>query len=537
MALLTLLLACDATVRTTVVGGDTGPVDTPCQQLWFDDADGDGFGAGTGQAACEAPEGWVENGADCDDADREVNPAAEEVCEDGLDNNCDGTARGCTPLGIRKLDEGDVSILGEAEEDDLGEVLAMAGDLNGDGHDDLAIGAPYARGATGYASVFLGPLETSATLSEADRLWSGPNSGDYLGVSVTGAGDLNGDGFDDLAIGALGDDQIASGAGAVYLIHGPSLALDLEAATGVLLGRDAGEETGARVHSAGDLDGDGLADLLIGAPGHHDGGRVYIVHGPVTATYNLAIADTVFTGQSTSDGAGETVAVGDLNGDGHADYAIGAPSADGLASDGGMVYVVPGPVGAEVSLDQVAGRVWGGSWDRLATSLAIPGDLDLDGVDELVAGSPYVDIDDSDQGRAYLFLEPVEGSVDADSAPVHFSGEIGHDHFAATVSGAGDVNGDGWADLLIGAPYNDFGGGDAGATYLFYGPLTASRSGTTADAKFTGPVSSELLGTGLAGQGDLDADGLDDLAMGALGVRWDGQTTGGVYVVRAGDRL
>ncbi len=538
MWVLMLLAACDATVRHDVIGAGSEDLGDGCSELWFSDGDGDGYGAGEGQAACEAPEGWVANTDDCDDSDDAVHPDAMEICEDGLDNNCDGTARGCTPQGIRSLTEDELVVVGESEEDDLGEVITIAGDLDGDGFDDLAVGAPYAQSAAGHAAVLLGPIHRPTGLRSADRVWPGASQGDYLGDTVIGAGDLDGDGYLDLAVGAKGDDSIDNGTGAVYLIHGPGLDKELSRATGVLLGTDAGEEAGDGLHAAGDVDGDGLDDLLIGAPGHHAVGRVYLVHGPVTATFNLAVADAVFDGQATSDDAGETLATGDLDGDGRRDFAIGAPGADGLAQEGGMVYLVFGPVTGDVSLDLADGRVWGSAYENVGDSLAIPGDLDGDGVDELVVGSTWAsDGGHDEQGRAFVFLDTFWGTVDIDSAEVVLTGEESYDRFATSIAGAGDVDGDGLTDLVVGAPYNDFGGTDAGAGYLFYGPLLESRIATTADAKFSGPEANMRTGAGIGGAGDLDGDGLDDLVLGASGLREGGTTMGGVYQVLSGDRL
>lgn len=395
---------------------DGGSVDA---STWFEDADGDGYGdTSSTKLSCDSPPDFVADNADCDDGDGAVNPAATEVCENGVDDDCDGAFAGC--LGSGSLAGADAQYTGETAGDKAGSSVSTAGDVNGDGFGDLLIagpGNPSGGGpSAGAAYLVLGSATPGdLDLGAADARYTGEAANDFAGSSVSTAGDVDGDGFGDLLIGAMNNADGGSSAGAAYLVLGSATPgdLDLGAADAQYTGTDAGDEAGCSVSTAGDVNGDGFGDLLIGAfyndDGGADAGSAYLVLGSATpGNLGLGAADAQYTGEAAGDFAGYTVsAAGDVEGDGFGDILIVAIyDATGL-SGAGSAYLVLGSTA--------------------------PADLGL-------------------------------GAADA-----QYTGEAAFDYAGFGVASAGDVEGDGFGDLIIGAYGNDDGGSLAGAAYLILG--------------------------------------------------------------------
>ena len=254
------------------------------------------------------------------------------------------------------------------------------------------------------------------SLAGADYQFVGESPQDEAGRAASGAGDVDGDGLDDLLIGAPGSDEGGSWAGKVYLILGDSL--DLPGTFGLaqadyhFIGEAGNSRAGRRVSSAGDVDGDGLDDLLIGSLGNDDLGKAYLFLGGSLGGSTTESLDHSFVGENSGDYAGSAV--------------------------------------------------------------SSAGDVDSDGLDDLlIAASDYGEVE-SGFGKTYLILgngleqpSPLELSL----AHYGFTGEHHNDFAGRSVSSAGDVNGDGRADLLIGAPGNADVGSWAGKTYLILSHL------------------------------------------------------------------
>ena len=426
-----------------------------------------------------------------------------------------------------------------------GASVSSAGDVNGDGYDDLIIGArggdPNGESDAGETHVVYGGARTPGTdgvlaLSALDGTngftLTGIDPYDDSGYSVSSAGDVNGDGYDDLIIGARGADPHGSRSGETYVIYGGTsvpgtggvLALSaLDGTNGfTLTGIDALDDSGYAVSSAGDVNGDGYDDLIIGArgadPNGDRSGETHVVYGGAHApgtdgVLALSALDGTngftLTGIDPYDYAGVSVSsAGDVNGDGYDDLIIGARGAgqDGKA-DAGETHVVYGGASAPgtdgvldlSALDGTNGFTLTGidPGDVSGTSVSSAGDVNGDGYDDLIIGTRGGDPNgESDAGETYVVYgganAPGTDGVLALSAldgtsGFAFTGIDRYDNSGFSVSSAGDVNGDGYDDLIIGAtgadPNEAF---NAGETYVVFGGATGSESIVPVTAQGTG---------------------------------------------------
>jgi hypothetical protein len=390
------------------------------------------------------------------------------------------------------LDEAHVHFLGDVADDYAGYSASSAGDVDGDGLADILIGAPQedtAGASAGMVYLFYGSslLEPGEVLlSEADVIFGGEASQDWAGVSVASAGDVDGDGLDDLLIGAFAHDTGGTDAGITYLVLAASLGsssqISLADADTRFVGVNDHDYTGSTVASAGDVDGDGLGDFAIGASSNDDGGSnagvVYLFLGgslDTSTSHDVTDADYRFVGEAAYDQAGRSVGHADVDGDGLDDLLIGAPGSDEAANDAGKNYIILGSsLGASSVVDlgdadhALVGEI---ESDSSGMSIAGGGDVDGDGLEEVLIGAPYSQYPSS-VGQVYLVTgASLAGttSLDLADADTLFVGEDS-DNMAGWSVAASDVNGDGFSDLLMGAYGNDDGGTDAGQAHLFFAP-------------------------------------------------------------------
>ncbi len=371
----------------------------------------------------------------------------------------------------------DLSLAGGIIEGQAGEnfgyATALGGDVNGDGYDDVLVGAPAFREGTGsyegQAYLFSGPVVGEITTASAAATLHGEMLNEYGDESLTGAaiasaGDVNGDGYDDVLVGAWGYNYAH---GAAYLLPGPvDGSVELSSVAWRLLGPEDGSSTvGTSLSGAGDMDGDGLDDVVISAPGYGGVAALLFTDIDPTATPTIGDASASFTSASGDELAGWVSRGGtDINGDGYADVLVSDAEAVGDGTYLGAVAVVYGPTLGSVDLSTVAPRIIGlSSTDGFSVDFASVGDMDGDGFADVVVGAP--DPWPRGAGAVYLFRGPLSGNLDTRDAGIRFIGD-GDDEAGWAISAAGDLDGDGLGDLLVGGPGDDDGGENAGAVWL-----------------------------------------------------------------------
>ncbi|MEQ1567159.1 MAG: integrin alpha [Myxococcota bacterium] len=464
--------------------------------------------------------------SDCDDADGLTFPGAPETCGDATINDCDHTgpdpSRGDC-FGERSALTADATVLGSSNDDWAGFAVAGAGDVDGDGHRDLIVGA-YGEGedSTGAAFVVRGPLTGESDLATAAVKWIGESEDDWAGFAVAGGQDLTGDGLPDLAIGAHYDDETGHSGGAVYIVRGGGEGIvELGAAAWAkIVSEEAYDQAGQAIATAGDVNADGFGDLLIGSPlnskNGNKAGMAHLVYGPI-ANGALELSEVTYrlVGEQPGDNAGCAVAgPGDLDGDGQSDLVVGVCLTDrgGLDGGGAFQFSTHEDIDRLVS-DADGAMVAEAPGDAVGSALA-GGDLDNDGLADLLIGAPGWDGDGGeDHGAVYVADGPATTSMNTPDAKI--TGVAAGDRAGTAVTVVHDLDGDGFGELVIGAPGSDTTGEDAGAVYVMFGPVFGLRSLDEADVQIDGAGAFDFLGQAVAAPGDLDGDGWDDLVVGA----------------------
>jgi len=500
---------------------------------FYADSDGDTYGnpAVTASSCGTVPSGYVATGTDCDDADSSVNPGAAEVCGDGIDNDCVNNDVVCEFSGSQEIKASyDFRAYGTAASMALGTAVCNNGDYNGDGYDDVVVGQGFYDGTVtdeGRTNLWYGPVDTTDSLTTADLTIDGDTSraSDQFGSTTRFAGDVDGDGWDDLISAAWRshtDDR-----GTAYLFFGGNTSTSVSGADASFTVTGATSYVGFSV-DGGEATGDAFSDVLVSAYGYSSGKGIvafYDASGIAGAEDLSTTATALVTSATAGENLGYSVAMGDLDSDGMADFILGAPSASSATAKGAVYVFLGGGSLTGSNAATTADYTLTGSTaaDRLGLSVAYLGDADGDGKGDFAAGADKADVSAADAGAVYVITATPGASTTASAAAsTIITGEVASDFFGRSVAGVGDENADATGELMVGATAYDVGAlSGAGAVYFFYGPYASGTIGaSTYDARFTGANTSDAVGFALSGGGDVNNDGLDDWISAATS--WDG---------------
>lgn len=400
------------------------------------------------------------------------------------------------------------TIHGSAPNNELGRAVDVASDIDGDGFDDWLVGSP----GDSTAGVHAGSvLVLSGDDAGVLHLVLGPSPSSRFGSSVAGLGDLDGDGFGDFGAGSSNESVPGgpSGAGGARTFAGKSGAV-----IHVWSGTASGDSFGRAMDSAGDVNADGILDVIVGASGSDatavDAGSAYVFSGSDGATL-LSLH-----GAASGDAFGQGVSgAGDINGDGYDDVLVGAVAEDGNGIDSGSMRAFSGKDGAVLYA-----RFGDASGDYFGVQVAGAGDLDADGSPDSVAGAWGDDNKGSYSGMVRMFSGP------AGTTLFSVDGDAVKEGFGFSVAAAGDTNLDGYADIVAGARQLDTGSGVSFGSG--YAKVLSGETGTALQ-HLMGSVVGDLFGYAVGGGGDIDGDGDGDVIVGAIGSAVSGMNAGSAY--------
>ncbi|SFE65077.1 integrin alpha [Nitrosomonas sp. Nm166] len=442
----------------------------------------------------------------------------------------------------------------------LGDSVSNAGDVNGDGFDDVIIGAQahriaYASPYSGYSYVVFGkssgfnPVVNLSNLNGNDgfRLDTG-EPGDYFGASVSNAGDVNGDGFDDVIIGAPNADPNGFDSGSSYVVFGRASDFDaalnlssLDGSNGFRLdGAATFDNAGYSVSTAGDVNGDGFDDLIVAAPSPAYSGFSYVVFGKASgfsAALNLSSLDGSngfrLDGRVLDDDSSQLVSnAGDVNGDGFDDVIVAQQGSLNAVSS--VIFGKASGFDATLDLFSLDGsngfRLDGEA--NYGWSVSNAGDVNGDGFDDLIVGARSADPNGNlAAGSSYVMFGKASGfsatlnlsSLDGSNG-FRLDGVAAYDQSGFSVSTAGDVNGDGFDDVIVGAPDADPNGDSSGSSYVVFGKasgfdatMNLSRLDSNSGVRLDGVAAFDYAGRSISSAGDVNGDGFDDLMVAAPG--------------------
>jgi hypothetical protein len=391
----------------------------------------------------------------------------------------------------------------------FGRAVSTAGDVNGDGYADVLVGADaYDGGETeeGRAYVYHGSASglaaVAAWTADSDQYLA------YLGSSVSTAGDVNGDGYADVIVGAYWYDNGEGNEGRAYVYHGSAAGLSTTA-DWTAESNQSGTHFGWSVATAGDVNGDGYADVIVGAAFYVGDGRAYVYHGSPGGLSTTA--DWITEIDQAQDGFGGSVSTaGDVNGDGYSDVIVGAVLYDNGETDEGRAYVYHGSAaGLSLMADWTAESNQTDA--RFGIAVATAGDVNRDGYDDVIVGAYWYDNGETNEGRAYVYHGSAVGLSPAAAWTTECNQSLALCGFS--VATAGDVNGDGYADAMVGAYYYVNPDTGEGRVFVYHG--SSAGLSTAPDWTAQGDQPTARFGYSVSTAGDVNGDGHADVIIGA----------------------
>jgi hypothetical protein len=389
--------------------------------------------------------------------------------------------------------------------------VSTAGDVNGDGYSDVIVGAyQYDNGedGEGRAYAYYGSAIGLDTIPDWTVESDQPNA--RFGIWVSSAGDVNGDGYSDVIVGAYQYDNGEEDEGRAYAYYGSAIGLDT-IPDWTAECDDAYAHFGSCVSTAGDVNGDGYSDVIIGAPfyGSMDEGRAFVYYGSLSGL--SATPDwTVGLSQTASRFGNAVSTAGDVNGDGYSDVIVAAYYYDNGQNNEGCVFVYYGDSsGLSLTHDWFAESNQSGA--RFGISVSLAGDVNGDSYSDIIVGARHYDHGEPDEGMAFVYHGGAAG-LDTIPAWTAESNQAGA-YFGRSVSTAGDVNGDGFSDVIIGAQTYDNGEENEGRAFAYQGNATGLDTVPVWTAESDQPAA--YFSRSVFTAGDVNGDGYSDVIVGA----------------------
>ena len=405
--------------------------------------------------------------------------------------------------------------------------VASAGDVNGDGYSDIVVGYPgYSNGELQEGGAFIYHGSASGINTTVAAIVEGNQASDGFGQTVASAGDVNGDGYSDIIIGAHLFDNGETDEGAAFIYHGGPGGINIIAAT-MLQSNQASALLGYSVASAGDVNGDGYSDVIVGAPQFTNGqnmeGVAFIFQGSATGISTTAAA-MVESNQNFAFLGNTVSSAGDVNGDGYSDVIAGAWAYDNGQADEGAAFLY---LGSATGINVTAAAIRESNQAGASCgNVSCAGDVNGDGYSDLIVGAPQYDNPEVDEGAAFVYHGSPDGLKPTSNWQVL---EVqGGANYGGTVACAGDVNSDGFSDVIVGAYIYNQVFNDDGKAFLYLG--SAAGLSTTPSWTAFGSMANEYFGRGVAAAGDVNGDGYGDVIIGGYGYSNGQSQEGRVYL-------
>lgn len=430
---------------------------------------------------------------------------------------------GAAPAAPASLsDFPDWTVEGDQSGVEFAAAVSAAGDVNGDGYADVILGAPkYNNGIDneGAALVFHG---SAGGLSDTyNWLASSMNAGSRFGSAVSKAGDVNGDGYDDVIVGAYRYNNGQPEEGAAFVYHGSEFGLS-PIPNWMVETNVKNAQYGYAVGGGGDINGDGYDDVVVGAKlftnGQVNEGAVFVYYGSPTGLNHSHAWSFESNQESAMLGHAAGIA-GDVNGDGYSDVYVSAPQYEYGSVDEGRVMVF---LGAETGLKPAPDWIGEGNQDNgwFGASASGAGDTNSDGYDDLIVGAPHYDLEQVDEGAAFVYLGSPYG-LRAKAAWIA-DGNHSDEGFGIAVGMVGDTDQDGYAEVVVGAHLYSLDQPEEGAVFVYHGTPTGPSENASWWAG--GGKNETWFGYSTGTAGDVNDDGCSDLVVGAPIYKLDEKT-------------